>query len=174
MGIWCKVSANWSSSLFHYFITLYSYIPSIPCKFICKMLLSMLANRRMKILCREQSSILDRSLLVLLDQCTGYLSVVAQLYICHYNFLFIHPLWIVYIFPFRRWLFNMLSVSFVFVVVVVFVVVATPKVVNLAETGSLSIGLSFSCHRCYIYLAIFVYMYSLAVGIDDVQSKMAA
>lgn len=68
----------------------------------------------------------------------------------------------------------MLSVSFVFVVVVVFVVVATPKVVNLAETGSLSIGLSFSCHRCYIYLAIFVYMYSLAVGIDDVQSKMAA
>lgn len=64
----------------------------------------------------------------------------------------------------------MLSGSFVFVVVVVvFVVVATPKVVNLAETGCLSIGLSFSWHRCYI--SIFVYMYSLAVALMTFNQK---
>lgn len=69
----------------------------------------------------------------------------------------------------------MLSVSFVFVVVVVvvFVVVATPKVVNLAETGCLSIGLSFSWHRCYIssYICIYVCMYSLAVALMTFNQK---
>lgn len=65
----------------------------------------------------------------------------------------------------------MLSGSFVFVVVVAFIVVATPKVVNLAETGCLSIGLSFSWHRCYIYLAIFVYMYSPAVALMTFNQK---